>query len=217
MPDLSFHVESAAVLEYAVAPSLGFRLRVENRQPERVHSVTLRAQIRIATAQRHYSAAEQEQLFELFGQTDRWGETLRSMLWAHTVVQVPPFSGSTVVEMPVPCTYDFDVASAKYFHALTEGEIPLEFLFSGTIFYAGQALPGVGLQVAQIPWEKEAAFRLPVRLWKEMMEHYYPNSAWLRLRRDVFDRLSLYKARQGVATWEAALECLLPGSGEGAE
>jgi hypothetical protein len=212
VPDLNFQVDSAAVLEYAAVPSLLFKLRVENRQPEPVHSVTLRTQIRIATAQRHYSPAEQEGLFELFGQAELWGGTLKSMLWAHTVVLVPPFSGCTVVEMPVPCTYDFDVVSSKYFHALEEGEIPLEFLFSGTIFYAGS----VGLQVVQIPWEKEAAFRLPVRLWKEMMEHYFPNSAWLRLRSDVFDRLYRYRARAGLPTWEAALECLLRGSEEGA-
>ena len=39
--------------------------------------------------------------------------------------------------MPVVCTYDFEVVSVKYFSALGDGDIPLTFLFSGTIFYEG--------------------------------------------------------------------------------
>jgi hypothetical protein len=129
------------------------------------------------------------------------------MLWTFTNVNVPAFTESVLVDLPVPCTFDFNVAAAKYFYALENGEVPLTLLFSGTVFYdAG----GDQLQVAQIPWEKEAAFRLPVPVWKAMMDHYYPNSAWLRLHRDVFDRLYLYKIRSGLPTWEQVLESLLP-------
>jgi hypothetical protein len=163
----------------------------------------------LSATERHYDAAEQERLLEVFGETHRWGSTLRSLLWTHTTLQVPPFSGSTVVDMPVTCTYDFEVVSAKYFHALENGEVPLELLFSGTVFYAGE---GGGLQIARISWEKEAQFRLPVRLWKETIEHYFPNSAWIRLRRDAFDGLYDYKARKGLPTWEAAVEALLQAS-----
>jgi hypothetical protein len=65
------------------------------------------------------------------------------------------------------------------------------------------------LQVAQISWEKEARFRLPVQVWREMMEHYYPNSAWLCLGRDAFDLLADYKRRNSIPTWEQAMEMLL--------
>jgi hypothetical protein len=209
MPDLNFEVVGAEVLPFAAVPSLLFKLRIENGGEEPIRSVALNTQIRIAAAQRHYAAAEQEKLLELFGEPHRWGETLRSLLWTHTVLQVPPFSGSTVVDMPVGCTYDLEVVAAKYFNALDDGEVPLEFLFSGTVFYAGE---GVGLQVSRISWEKEAEFRLPVRLWKEMMDHYFPNSAWIRLRRDAFDRLYDYKVRMGFPTWESAVEALLRAS-----
>jgi hypothetical protein len=128
------------------------------------------------------------------------------LLWTHTVLQVPRFSGSTVVDMPVPCTYDLEVVATKYFYALEGGEVPLEFLFSGTVFYAAE---DGRLQTARISWEKEAEFRLPVQLWKEMMEHYFPNSAWIRLRKDAFDELYDYKVRKGFPTWEAAVESLL--------
>jgi hypothetical protein len=209
MPDLEFKVEGAEVLEFAAVPSLLFKLRIENLEEEPIRSVALNTQIRIATAQRHYEPAEQERLLEVFGEPHRWGNTLRSLLWTHTTLQVPRFSGSTVADMPVPCTYDLEVVAAKYFYALEEGEVPLEFLFSGSVFYAGQ---GGWLQTARISWEKEAEFRLPVRLWKEMMDHYFPNSAWIRLHRDAFDRLYDYKVRRGFPTWETAIEALLLAS-----
>jgi len=214
VPDLDFRVDGAEVLEYAVAPSLLFKLRIENLDGEPVRSVALNTQIRIAATQRHYEAVEQERLLEVFGEPHRWGNTLRSLLWTHTILQVPPFSGSMVVDMPVPCTYDLEVVASKYFYTLEDGEVPLEFLFSGTVFYAGE---DGRLQIARISWEKEAEYRMPVRLWKETMERYFPNTAWIRLRRDAFDQLYDYKVRMGLPTWEAAVEALLRTGEQGVE
>jgi len=209
VPDLSFGIEGAEVLEYAAIPSLVFKLRVENLDGEPIRSVSLNTQVRIAATQRHYEATEQERLLDLFGEPHRWGNTLRSFLWTHTVVQVPTFSGSTVADMPITCTYDLEVAATKYFHALEDGEVPLEFLFSGTVFYTGE---DGRLQTARISWEKEAEFRMPIRLWREMMDHYFPNSAWIRLHKDAFNQLYDYKVRRGLPTWEAAVEALLRAS-----
>jgi hypothetical protein len=209
VPDLEFKLEGAEVADFAAVPSLVFKLRIENLEGEPVRSVALNTQIRIAATGRHYEAAEQERLLELFGEPSRWKDTLRSLLWTHTVMQVPRFSGSTVVDMPVTCTYDLEVIATKYIYALEDGEVPLEFLFSGTVFYAED---GGRLQTARISWEKEAEFQLPVRLWKEMMDQYFPNSAWIRLHRDAFDQLYDYKVRKGLPTWEAAVETLLRAS-----
>jgi hypothetical protein len=121
---------------------------------------------------------------------------------------VPAFPGaSTVTDLHVPCTFDFNVAATKYFEGLTDGDIPLNVMFSGTVFYAP---PDGGLQVAPISWEQEARFKLPVKVWREMMDSYYPNCVWLNLRRDVFERLYRYKVRHGIPTWEQALEEVLP-------
>ena len=214
MPDLDFRVEGAEVLEYAAVPSLLFKLRVQNLEEESIRSVSLNTQVRIAATQRHYDTAEQERLLELFGEPHRWGNTLRSLLWTHTTLQVSPFSGSTVVDMPVPCTYDLEVVATKYFNALEDGEVPLEFLFSGMVFYAGE---DGRLQISRISWEKEAEYRMPVRLWTEMMEQYFPNSAWIRLHKDAFDQLYDYKVRMGLPNWEAAVEALLRTSEQGME
>ena len=208
MPDLSFQVQGVSAITYAASPMLAFKLRVENADAEEpIQSVALRCQIQIEATRRKYDAGEQERLLDLFGEPERWSQTLRAMLWTHASVTVPPFQGSTLVDLPVQCTFDFNVAAAKYFAGLEGGEVPLNLMFSGTVFYdAGDST----LQVEQIPWDREAKYRLPVRVWKEMMEIYYPNSAWLCLRRDVFDRLSQYKMRRGIPTWEQALESILP-------
>lgn len=212
MADLSFEVVSAEAPAFAAVPTLIFKLRVDNAsEEERIHGVFLRCQIQINVTRRRYSAEAQARLLEVFGEPKRWRETLRSLLWTHVSTVVPQFSESIIVDLPVPCTYDFEVVSTKYFNALEEGDIPLNFLFSGTIFYEGEE---GNLQVAQISWSKEASFHLPVVLWQEMMQRYYPNSAWIHLQKDVFDRLYRYKATQCFPTWEEVMVSLLQASGE---
>jgi hypothetical protein len=129
------------------------------------------------------------------------------MLWTHATVVLPRFTGATALELPVTCTYDFNVAATKYFYGLTEGEVPLNFLFSGSVFY--EDAEGA-LQVGPVAWTQEARFRLPVATWQQLMDAYYPNLATLQLRRDVFDRLYRYKMERGIPSWERALEALLP-------
>lgn len=207
MPDLSFSVESAECVLFAAAPMLAFRLRLTNSPAEEViHTVALRCQIMMEVTRRRYTPADQERLRDLFGEPERWSRTLRSLLWTHANCVAPGFRGSSAVDIQVPCTFDFNVAATKYFYGLEDGEIPLIFHYSGTIFYADAS---GALSVFPISWEKESRFRLPVKIWKEMMDAYYPNSAWLSLRRDVFDRLYRYKVQNGIPTWEAALESML--------
>lgn len=211
MPDLNFHIEGVEAVPYAAAPMLAFKLRVEQtpqqgEPPAAIHSVILRSQVRLEPARRRYTVDEQSGLNDLFGEPHRWGQTVRSMLWTNAAVSVPPFTDQIQVDLPVPCTWDFNVAATKYFDALCDGEVPLSFLFSGTIFYAAE---DQSLQVAQISWEKEATFRMPVHVWRKMMEYYYPNIAWLGLQRDVFDRLEQFKSRCVLTSSEQAIEMLL--------
>lgn len=212
MPDLSFEITGAEVAPYSVLPMLNFKLRIANVSgEERIQNVNLKCQIMLSVTKRRYAATEKARLQDMFGTPERWGETLRAFLWTHVTTVVPRFSGSVVVDLPVPCSYDFEVVSTKYFNALEDGEIPLTFLFSGTIFYEGAA--GT-IQIAQISWSKEATYRLPVALWKAAIETSFPNCAWIRLPKDVFDQLYQYKITQGLPTWEAAFTRLLRASGE---
>ncbi|MEO5951856.1 MAG: DUF6084 family protein [Chloroflexia bacterium] len=207
MPDLSFTVEGAEMVPYAATPLLAFKLGVTNSDPdEKIEAVALQCQIRLDVTRRRYNAHEQERLRDLFGEPERWNSTLRSMLWTFASVGIRPFTGSASVDMPVTCTYDFNIASVKYFYALENGEVPLSFLFSGTVFYQSEQ---DGLQVEQISWEKEATYRLPISVWERMIDHYYPNSAWLYLPRDMYDKLYLYKVQRGIPTWEQVMDQLL--------
>jgi hypothetical protein len=207
MPDLNFQIEGVESVSHAAVPLLAFKLRLRNAPAdETIHTVVLRTQIQIEVTRRQYGPQEQERLRDLFGEPSRWGQTLRNMLWTHVDVVVPGFTQDTLVDLTVPCTFDFNVAATKYFHGLQSGDLPLIFLFSGTVFYQGS---GGSLQVAPISWEKETKFRLPVRTWQDLIEAYYPNSAWLSLRKDVFERLYQYKVRCGIPTWEQTVERVL--------
>ena len=207
MPNLDFSVIGADAVTFAASPLLSFKLKIRNpNSDERIQSIALRCQIQIETTKRRYATTEQANLFELFGEPERWGRTLTSMLWTHTSATVPRFESETVVDLPVPCTFDFNIAATKYFEGLDDGVVPLNLMFSGTTFFEGPT----GLLVEQISWDKEARFSLPVRVWHEMMNHYYPNTAWLCLRRDVFEQLRRYKMDNAIPTWEQVFDNIVP-------
>jgi hypothetical protein len=208
MPELSFKIEQASMLPFAASPTIAFQLHVANAvEGQAIHTIALNCQIQIEVTRRRHSAEEQQQMLDLFGEPDRWSQTLRNLLWTNVSAVLPGFTDCTQADLRVPCTFDFNIAATKYFEGLAGGEIPLNMMFSGTVFYAD---PDGSLQVAPISWDQEAKFRLPVRVWREMMLTYYPNGAWLHVRRDVFDRLYRFKMQRGIPTWEQALESILP-------
>jgi Family of unknown function (DUF6084) len=208
MPELSFKIEQATVLPFAASPTIAFHLHVANAvDGQAIHTIALNCQIQIEVTRRRYTPDEQQQMLDLFGEPDRWSQTLHNLLWTNVSVIIPGFKGSTHTDLRVPCTFDFNVAATKYFYGLVSGEVPLIILFSGTVFYADS----VGsLQVAPISWDQETKFRLPVQVWRDMMDAYFPNGAWLHVRRDIFDRLYRLKMQRGIPTWEQALEGILP-------
>jgi Family of unknown function (DUF6084) len=210
VPRLSFAVEGAAPLAHAAAPTLVFTIAIEEAAGLPVRFVQLDVQVQIAARRRAYDAEAHERLFELFGPVAGWGATLRTLLWTRTTLVVPPFTGATAVELPIPCSYDMEVLASKYFDALRDGAVPLELLFSGTVFYTA---PDGRLQIGRISWEQEAGYALPVAVWRETMERHFPGAAWVRLDKERFDRLAAFKARNALATWEDAIDALLPGGG----
>ena len=218
MPDLDFAVEGVEPERFAAAPLLVFRLRIVEAPatvPEArstpIRAIALRCQVRIEPAKRRYDDAERGRLLDLFGTPERWGQTLRPMLWTHVGTVVPAFEGTGMADLPIPCSFDFNLAATRYFAALEGGDVPLCFLFSGTVFY--EAEDGA-LQVGQISWEKESNFRLEAKVWRSLMDIYYPNSAWLCLRRDIFDRLERFRSLGGLPTAEHAIERLLTSAEE---
>ena len=205
MADLIFGCTGATADKYAATPALSFQLTITERSGVKVHAIALRCQIRIEPHRRRYSASEAERLHDLFGDPSRWAETVKPIQLATVTAMVPSFTAVTEVDLPVPCTYDLEVSSARYLHGLDDGTIPLLLLFSGTVFVATEE----GFSVELVPWSAEASYRMPVTVWRELVDAHFPGSSWLRCSRETLDLLSAFKARHALPTWDATLNALL--------
>ncbi|MEW2193724.1 DUF6084 family protein [Streptomyces microflavus] len=204
MTDLDFRCTGVRPEPFGASPTLLFDLRIEELDHQPVHAVALRCQIRIEPAQRTYDPDEVDMLGDLFGEPSRWSSTLKPLQFAHASITVPAFTGTTHVDLPVPCTYDTEVASSSYFRALARGEIPLLMLFSGTVFTGRN-----GFRAEPIPWHKETSCLMPVEVWRELIESYFPNTGWLRLRKDTLESLRRYRSTRALPSWEQVFEELL--------
>jgi hypothetical protein len=210
MAELTFGCTQARAERYAATPTLSFTLSITESTGVRVHAIALRCQIRIEPHRRRYSADEARRLNDLFGDTSRWAQTLKPIQLASVSAMVPGFTSATQLEVPVPCTYDLEVASARYLQGLDDGTIPLLLLFSGTVFIAH----GESMRVELIPWSCEASYRMPVRAWQDVVDEHVPGSAWLRCTRDTLDALAAFKTARALPTWDATLSALLAAAGD---
>ena len=213
MAELAFDCVGARADKYAVSPSMSLVLRIAETSGQKVEAIALRCQIRIEPTRRQYTDAEAERLNDLFGDTKRWADTLKPLQFTNVSVMVPGFTGSTEVELPVMLSYDLEIGSVRYFAGLESGEIPLLLLFSGTVFSSADGR----LQVQQVPWSKEASYRLPVSIWREAIDAHFPNSAWIRMSLPTLDELQRFKTRQALPTWDATVAALLARAADEAE
>jgi len=212
MTELSFRVDDVVAEPYSAAPQLTARLQISEDSQTTIHAIALRCQVRIEPQRRGYSGEETGGLADQFGGRDRWSQTLKPFLWMQCGTMVQGFDGLTMVDLPMPVTYDFEVTASKYLHALDDGEVPLLFLFSGTVFTRGVS----GFGVEQVAWHLEDAYRMPVSVWHDCMQMHFPNTGWLRLDRDTVAELSRYKSSHGLTTWDEALGTLLHANAEDA-
>ena len=206
IPELAFRVERAEAARHSAVPAVRFGLHVDAVGGQAVRAILLEVQIQIAARQRGYNEREEDLLQELFGAPERWSTTLRTLPWTRNTVIAPPFRGATDIDLLVPCSYDLEVAGARYLAALGDGVVPLEFLFSGSVFFS---TPQGALQTTRIPSDCEASFQLAVAVWREAMDRHFRGSAWLRLGRVRFEALCAYKARHAFASWDATIDALL--------
>jgi hypothetical protein len=211
MSTFDFSVVDIFAEPYAVAPQLTARLRIQESSGQTIHAIALRCQVRIEPQRRRYEEADESGLRDMFGDRERWGDTLKPFLWMQCGAMVQGFTDITEVDLALPCTYDFDVTGSRYLHAVGAGNIPLVLLFSGTIFTKGTN----GFGVQQVPWDCEASYQLPVSVWQDMMSAYFPGTGWIRLDHEVLSSLADYKSRHGLTTWEETVQALL-GERDGA-
>lgn len=208
MIDLDITVLDVEPEAYAAAPTLTFRLGMTESSGELIHAMAMRCQVRIEPQRRQHSDTEKAGLKDLFGPPEQWGTSLKPFQWTQESLTVPGFEGTTVVDLPVRCTYDFDVVASKYLHGLQEGKLPLVLLFSGTAFTRGMT----GYSVEQLPWELEARYQLPVAVWDELIARYFGGQGWLRASQERLEQLQRFRARHGLTTWDDVLGVLLDGA-----
>ena len=211
MSAYTFSVVDIFAEPYAATPQLTARLRIQESTGETIHAIALRCQVRIEPQRRRYEEADETGLRALFGDRDRWVDTLKPFLWMQCNSMVQGFTGITEVDLALPCTYDFDVIGSRYLHAVGTGTVPLALLFSGTVFTKGAN----GFGVQQVPWDCEASYQLPVEVWQQMMASYFPNTGWIRLDHEVLAELADFRAERGLTTWEETVQALL-GARDGA-
>jgi hypothetical protein len=190
---------------YAAAPQLTARLRIQETSGQTIHAIALRCQVRIEPQRRRYEEADETGLRALFGERDRWVDTLKPFLWMQCSSMVQGFTGITEVDLALPCTYDFDVVGSRYLHAVSDGAIPIALLFSGTVFTKGTN----GFGVQQVPWDCEASYQLPIEVWRQMIASYFPHTGWIRLNHDVLRDLADFRSQHGLMTWEETMQALL--------
>jgi len=205
MNSYTFSVVDVFAEPYAAAPQLTARLRIDESSGQTVHAIALRCQVRIEPQRRSYTGDEEGGLRSIFGDRSRWVDTLKPFLWMQCNTTVQGFTGVTEVDLALPCTYDFDVTAARYLHSLADGTVPLTLLFSGTVFTRGTS----GFGVQQVPWDCEARYQLPVSVWKQMIDLYFPGTGWIRLDRDVLQELAAYRSRHGLTGWDETVSALL--------
>jgi hypothetical protein len=206
IPEPDFEVIGARMVRHAAAPMLALDLKVSEPSGRPVYMIALTIQLMIDPARRRYDDATRAKLVELFGEPERWAMTTRSLVWCQLDVLVPAFTGSTVVTVPIQCSFDMELAAAKYLHSLPDGEAPLALHFNGTIYYPGDE---GRLQMVLVPWTKSIDFRMPVSVWRNTVEHYYPKTGWVALHTETLEALQLAKLDRGLATLDACVRTLL--------
>lgn len=210
MAELKIDVVGVRAEAYASLPTLMWSLRLRESTGALVHTVALRTQVRIEAQRRQYNLVERARLLDMFGEAPLWSKSLRPFSWAHLDTMISGFTDEAVIDMPMACTYDFEVAGAKYLHDLDGGEVPLVFLFSGTMFIKGED----GFAAQLVPWNLESRYSLPVVVWREMMDRYFPGGGWLRMERGTIDRLQRYRTEQALPTWDQAVTALFKAAGQ---
>jgi hypothetical protein len=211
MIDLEFGCTGAHPDLAASGPTITLRLHITETTGTPVYALALRCQLRIEPVRRRYDDTEAAALRDLFGERARWADTLKPMQLGFLNHMVPSFTGETDVDVPLPCSYDMDVAANKYLYGIQDGEVPLLLLFSGTVFTTGTN----GVSVQPVPWHKETHFRLPIEVWQQTMELHFPGSAWVRLERETFDALQSYRTSAQLISSDDAIRRLLKEAGDG--
>lgn len=206
VPAPEFAVTGAAHLPFAATPTMRFQGAVTEPEGVEVQSIALTAQVMIDPARRGYDPKTRERLAELFGPPASWAPSTSGLAWARVAATVPGFTGSAAFAIEVPCTYDLEVAAAKYFYAVCEGLIPLSFHFNGNVFYRGERGQ---MMIVPVSWSSTAQFSMPIATWRAMIAEHYPGGGWIRVDDETLAALNDRRGARGLSSFDACVRELL--------
>ncbi len=206
-PAPELEVLGAAHVPFAAAPTMRFQALAREPDGLPIQSIGLTVQVMIDPARRGYDPETRARLAELFGPPEHWTPSTSGLAWARVAATVPAFTGETPFPLEVPCTYDLEVAAAKYLYSLPDGFVPLSFHFNGNVFY--RAADDGRLQMTPIAWSTSAQYRMPVAAWRAMMAEHYPGGGWIRVGNDTLAALHDRRTARGHASFDALLGELL--------
>lgn len=208
-PEPEFAVTGAAHVAFSATPTMLFSATATDPSGHEIQSIALTVQVMIDPAKRGYDPATRKRLAELFGPPGD-GPTrppsTSGVAWARVAAAVPGFAASTTFAIEVPCTYDLEVTSAKYFYAVQDGDVPLSFHFNGNVFFHG---PGGRLMVTPVAWSSTAQYRMPVAVWRAMIAEHYPGGGWIRLHDQTLAALNDRRAARGLPSFDICITELL--------
>jgi hypothetical protein len=206
VPEPEFTVIGARADTAAASPTVVFSLKVKDPSEREIYTIALSTRVLVDPTGRGYDESAREGLSDLFGPPERMVGSLQSLVWARADVLAPSFTDEAIFELPVACTYDLEVSSAKYFASLRDGVAPLDFHFNGTIFYRGEL---DRLQLTQVPWSCTARYRMPVAVWREAVAACFARMGWVRLHEETIGRLRRRQAERGSPSLDAIVAELL--------
>jgi hypothetical protein len=207
-PAPEFAIVGAAHVPFAASPTMLFEAIATEPTGAAIQSIALTAQVMIEPARRGYDAETRERLSELFGPPASWAPSTSGLPWARVAAAVPGFTGETRFSLEVPCTYDLEVAAAKYFYAVPDGDVPLTFHFNGNVFFYDNAR----LQVMPISWTTSSQYRMPLQAWRVMIAEHYPGGGWIRVSDVTLRSLHERRAQRGLTSLDACVAELLERS-----
>lgn len=209
VPEPEFEVVGARAEEHAASPTVVFSVRVREPSEREVYTIALSTRILVDPTGRGYDDPARESLYDLFGPPETMAASMQSLVWGQAAVLAPSFSGETTFDVPIVCTYDLEVATAKYFASLADGVAPLDFHFNGTIFYAGEH---DRLQIVHVPWSCTARYRMPIAIWHKAVAARFAQTGWIRLHQDTLDRLRRRQTERSAPSFDAVVSDLLEES-----
>ena len=185
-----------------MTPVLTARVGIAAAGDAPVHAIALRCQVRIEPLRRPYTDDEAAGLLDLFGPRERWA---RHPAARSSGCMPPRWSPASPAPPRSTCRWSAPTTSRSPRRSTctrcATATIPLHFLFSGTVFVPGER----GFAVQQVPWDREDRYDLPVAVWRDLIVQHFPNTGWLRLRRDTLDALATYKSQRGLLGFDDAI------------